>query len=70
MRMPHHLFSYKQLSIFAAIAALTATASAYYGNATVVYSTQVLTAYTTVVSAATEFTFNGEGYTATEVSTL
>jgi hypothetical protein len=56
----------------AAIVALVATASATYPNyptnQTVVYTTEVHTAYTTVCPAATELTFNGVTYTATEVS--
>ena len=50
-----------------ALAALAATASAHYNN-TVVYTTEVHTAYTTVCPASTELTFNGVTYTATEVS--
>jgi len=57
---------------FAAIVALVATASASYPltNQTVVYTTEVHTAYTTVCPAATELTFNGVTYTATEATTL
>jgi hypothetical protein len=54
----------------AAIAALVATASAAYTNGTVVYTTEVFTAYTTVCPAATELTFNGKTYTATTSTTL
>jgi len=50
-----------------ALAALAATVSAN-SNGTVVYTTEVHTAYTTVCPAATELTFNGHTYTATEVS--
>jgi hypothetical protein len=52
-----------------ALAALAATASAHY-NGTVVYTTEVHTAYTTVCPASTELTFNGVTYTATEATTL
>jgi hypothetical protein len=52
-----------------ALAALAATASAHY-NGTVVYTTEVHTAYTTVCPASTELTFNGVTYTATESTTL
>jgi hypothetical protein len=55
-----------QISLIA-LAALAATASANY-NASVVYTTEVHTAYTTVCPAATELTFNGQTYTVTEVS--
>jgi hypothetical protein len=55
---------------FVALAALAATASAHYNNGTVVYTTEVHTAYTTVCPAATELTFNGVTYTATEATTL
>jgi hypothetical protein len=55
-----------QFSTLAAITALAATVSAGY-NATVVYTTEVHTAYTTVCPASTELTFNGVTYTATEV---
>jgi len=53
----------------AAIVALVATASANY-NQSIVYTTEVHTAYTTVCPAATELTFNGVTYTATESTTL
>jgi hypothetical protein len=53
-----------------ALAAFVATASASYYNGTVVYTTEVYTAYTTVCPAATELTFNGKTYTATESTTL
>lgn len=56
-----------QFSTLAAITALAATVSAGY-NGTVVYTTEVHTAYTTVCPASTELTFNGVTYTATEVS--
>ncbi|KAE8442809.1 hypothetical protein EG329_002842 [Mollisiaceae sp. DMI_Dod_QoI] len=58
-----------QFSTIAAITALAATASAW-GNGTVVYTTEVHTAYTTVCPASTELTFNGITYTATASTTL
>jgi len=58
-----------QFSTIAAITALAATASANY-NGTVVYTTEVHTAYTTVCPAATEISFNGVTYTATASTTL
>lgn len=54
----------------AAVLALAATAAASYSNETVVYTTEVHTAYTTVCPAATELTYNGVTYTATESQTL
>ncbi|KAH6722440.1 putative clock-controlled protein 6 [Leptodontidium sp. MPI-SDFR-AT-0119] len=53
-----------------AVLALAATATASYSNETVVYTTEVHTAYTTVCPAATELTYNGVTYTATESETL
>jgi len=53
----------------AAVLALAASATASYTNGTVVYTTEVHTAYTTVCPASTELTFNGITYTATAVST-
>lgn len=58
-----------QFSTVAAVVALAATVSANY-NGTVVYTTDVYTAYTTVCPAATELTYNGVTYTATESTTL
>jgi hypothetical protein len=58
-----------QFSAVAAIAALAATVSAWE-NGTVVYTTDVYTAYTTVCPASTELTYNGVTYTATESTTL
>lgn len=57
---------------FAAVAvlAIAATASASYSNETVVYTTEVHTAYTTVCPAATQLTYNGVTYTATASQTL
>jgi hypothetical protein len=55
-------------TIAVAAAALVASASAAYTNGTVVYTTEVYTAYTTVCPASTELTFNGKTYTATAVS--
>ncbi len=49
-----------------AVLALAATASAW-SNDTVVYTTEVHTAYTTVCPYATTLTFNSVTYTATEV---
>jgi len=56
----------------AAVIALAASATAQYANGTasVVYTTEVHTAYTTVCPAATELTFNGVTYTATASTTL
>jgi hypothetical protein len=53
-----------QLSVVA-LAAFAATAAAW-SNGTV-YTTEVLTAYTTVCPAATSFSVNGVTYTVTEV---
>jgi hypothetical protein len=53
-----------------AVLALAATATASYSNETVVYTTEVHTAYTTVCPAATQLTYNGVTYTATESETL
>jgi len=53
-----------------ALSALAAVASANYSNSTVVYTTEVHTAYTTVCPASTELTFNGVTYTATASTTL
>ncbi|CZT06569.1 hypothetical protein WAI453_005956 [Rhynchosporium graminicola] len=53
-----------------AVLALAATASASYGNETIVYTTEVHTAYTTVCPASTQLTYNGVTYTATENQTL
>jgi hypothetical protein len=58
-----------QFTTIAAITALAATVSASY-NATVVYTTEVVTDYTTVCPASTEISFNGVTYTATESTTL
>jgi hypothetical protein len=49
-----------------ALAAFAATAAAW-SNGTVTYTTEVLTAYTTVCPAATSFSINGVTYTVTEV---
>jgi len=51
-----------------ALAAFAATAAAW-SNGTV-YTTEVLTAYTTVCPAATSFSINGVTYTVTESTTL
>jgi len=58
-----------QFSTVAAIAALAATVSAWE-NGTVVYTTEVFTAYTTFCPASTELTYNGVTYTATASTTL
>jgi len=58
-----------QFSTLAVVSALAAAASANY-NGTVVYTTEVHTAYTTVCPASTELTFNGITYTATASTTL
>jgi len=59
-----------QYSAAAVIALAASTAAAGYTNGTVVYTTEVHTAYTTVCPAATELTFNGVTYTATASTTL
>ncbi|CAG8977033.1 hypothetical protein HYALB_00008891 [Hymenoscyphus albidus] len=61
-----------QYSIAAVIALAASTVSAGYahGNGTVVYTTEIHTAYTTVCPVSTELTFNGITYTATESTTL
>ena len=59
-----------QYSVAAVIALAASTAAAGYTNGTVVYTTEVHTAYTTVCPASTELTFNGVTYTATAVSTF
>jgi len=40
----------------------------YLGNATVVYTTEVVTAFTTFCPAATEITYGSQTYTVTAVS--
>jgi hypothetical protein len=57
-------------TLLVAASALVAGASASYSNGTVVYTTEVHTAYTTVCPAATQLTFNGQTYTVTESTTL
>jgi len=54
----------------AAVIALAASTAAAWSNGTVVYTTEVHTAYTTVCPASTELTFNGVTYTATASTTL
>ncbi|RFU25022.1 hypothetical protein B7463_g11314, partial [Scytalidium lignicola] len=56
-------------TLFVAASALVAGASAHY-NGTVVYTTEVHTAYTTVCPEATEVSFNGVTYTVSEATTL
>eukprot|EP01065_Artemidia_motanka_P007187 TRINITY_DN13548_c0_g1_i2.p1 TRINITY_DN13548_c0_g1~~TRINITY_DN13548_c0_g1_i2.p1 ORF type:complete len:155 (+),score=13.09 TRINITY_DN13548_c0_g1_i2:138-602(+) len=58
-----------QFSAAAAVLALAASASAW-SNGTVVYTTEVHTAYTTVCPASTTFSFNGVTYTATASQTI
>lgn len=59
-----------QYSVAAVLALAASTAAASYTNGTVVYTTEVHTAYTTVCPASTELTFNGVTYTATASTTL
>jgi len=59
-----------QYSVAAVIALAASVASAGYTNGTVVYTTEVYTAYTTVCPASTQLTFNGVTYTATASTTL
>ncbi|KAH6674399.1 putative clock-controlled protein 6 [Halenospora varia] len=60
-----------QYSVAAVIAlAATVVSAGAYKNETVVYTTEVHTAYTTVCPAATQLTFNGVTYTATASTTL
>jgi len=58
-----------QYSAAAVVLALAASASAW-SNGTVVYTTEVHTAYTTVCPASTTFSFNGVTYTATASQTI
>jgi len=57
-------------SIIAAGAALISVASAHYNNTmpSVVYTTEVVTAYSTYCPAATEIVHGEQTYTVTEVS--
>jgi len=59
-----------QYSVAAVLALAASTAAAGYTNGTVVYTTEVHTAYTTVCPASTQLTFNGVTYTATASQTL
>jgi len=59
-----------QYSVAAVLALAASTATAGYTNGTVVYTTEVHTAYTTVCPASTQLTFNGVTYTATASTTL
>lgn len=59
-----------QYSVAAVVALAATTATAGYTNGTVVYTTEVHTAYTTVCPASTQLTFNGVTYTATASTTL
>lgn len=56
-------------TLLVAASAIVAGVSASY-NGTVVYTTEVHTAYTTVCPEATKVTFNGQTYTVTEATTL
>lgn len=58
-----------QFTSIVALTALAATASAW-SNETVVYTTEVHTAYTTVCPSATTLTFNDKTYTVTASTTL
>ncbi|KAF4636919.1 hypothetical protein G7Y89_g1147 [Cudoniella acicularis] len=53
-----------------AVLALAASTVSAWSNGTVVYTTDIVTAYTTVCPASTQLTFNGVTYTATESTTL
>ena len=57
----------RSAAVIAASAALVAGANAW-GNDTIVYTTEVLTAYTTYCPAATSIVHNSKTYTVTEVS--
>ena len=57
----------RSTAVIAASAALVAGANAW-GNDTIVYTTEVLTAYTTYCPAATSVVHNSKTYTVTEVS--
>lgn len=59
-----------QYSVAAVIALAASAASAGYTNGTVVYTTEVYTALTTVCPASTELSYNGVTYTATASTTL
>ena len=56
-------------AVIAASAALVAGANAW-GNATIEYTTEVLTAYTTFCPYATSVVHNSQTYTVTEVCVL
>jgi hypothetical protein len=56
-------------TLLVAASALVAGASASY-NGSVVYTTEVHTAYTTVCPEATQLSFNGQTYTVSESTTL
>lgn len=57
-------------SIVAASVALVAGATAHYSYDNVTYTTEVVTAYTTVCPTPTEIVHGTQTYTVTEVSTL
>lgn len=57
-------------SIIAASVALVAGANAHYSYDNVTYTTEVVTAYTTVCPTPTEIVHGSQTYTVTEVSNL
>jgi len=57
-------------TLLVAASALVASVSAGHGNGTVFFTTDVVTAFTTVCPASTQLTYNGVTYTATESTTL
>lgn len=57
-----------RFSIIAASAALISGAAAGYGNYSVDYTTEIVTAYTTYCPAATQIVHGKQTYTVTEVS--
>ena len=59
----------RSAAVIAASAALVAGANAW-ANDTIVYTTEVLTAYTTYCPAATSIVHNSKTYTVTEVSSF
>lgn len=61
----------RSAAVVAASAALVAGANAHaYGNGTIAYTTEVLTAYTTYCPAATSIVHGSQTYTVTEVSAI
>ncbi|MCJ1248783.1 hypothetical protein MMC30_006002 [Trapelia coarctata] len=59
-----------RFTVAAAAAALVAGVSANYSNATTVYTTEVVTAYTTYCPAPTSIVHGNQTYTVTEATTL